>query len=95
MPPSMSYAALDARRARVNGVQVVVFSLSTKTIFKRITPPVLFLCMFYGGGDLPNSRLIFLLHGPSPRANCTDRATAACGRSECQLLRIESATWSA
>jgi hypothetical protein len=29
------------------------------------------------------------LHGPSPRANYTDRATAACRRSDCQLLRIE------
>jgi hypothetical protein len=36
----------------------------------------------------------FLLHGPSPRANYTDRATAACRRSDCQLLQIEGATWS-
>jgi hypothetical protein len=35
------------------------------------------------------------LHGLSPLANYTDRATAACRRSECQLLRIEDATWSA
>jgi hypothetical protein len=35
------------------------------------------------------------LHGPSPRANYTDRVTAACRRSDCQLLRIEGATWSA
>jgi hypothetical protein len=34
------------------------------------------------------------LHGLSPRANYTDRATAACGRSDCQLLRIKGATWS-
>jgi hypothetical protein len=26
------------------------------------------------------------LHGLSPRANCTDRATAACRRSDCQLF---------
>jgi hypothetical protein len=31
----------------------------------------------------------------SPRANYTDQATAACRRSDCQLLRIEGATWSA
>jgi hypothetical protein len=37
----------------------------------------------------------FSLHGLSPRANYTDRATAACRRSDCQLLRIEGATWSA
>jgi hypothetical protein len=35
------------------------------------------------------------LHGLSPRASYTDRATAACRRSDCQLLRIEGATWSA
>jgi hypothetical protein len=35
------------------------------------------------------------LHGLSPRANYTDRATAASRRSGCQLLRIEGATWSA
>jgi hypothetical protein len=31
----------------------------------------------------------------SPRANYTDRATAAFRRSDCQRLRIEGATWSA
>jgi hypothetical protein len=35
------------------------------------------------------------LHGLSPQANYTDRATAACRRSDCQLLRIECAMWSA
>jgi hypothetical protein len=35
------------------------------------------------------------LHGPSPRANYTDRATTACRRSDCRLVRIEGATWSA
>jgi hypothetical protein len=35
------------------------------------------------------------LHGLSPRANYTDRATATSRRSDCQLLRIEGATWSA
>jgi hypothetical protein len=34
------------------------------------------------------------LHGLSPRANYTDRATAACRRSDCQLLRIKGAMWS-
>jgi hypothetical protein len=34
------------------------------------------------------------LYGLSPRANYTDRATAACRRSVCQLLLIEGATWS-
>jgi hypothetical protein len=40
-------------------------------------------------------KLVVLLHGLSPRANYTDRETAACWRSDCQLLRIEGATWSA
>jgi hypothetical protein len=35
------------------------------------------------------------LHGLGPRVNYTDRATAACRRSDCQLLRIKGATWSA
>jgi hypothetical protein len=35
------------------------------------------------------------LHGLSQRANYTDRATAACRQSDCQLLRINGATWSA
>jgi hypothetical protein len=35
------------------------------------------------------------LHGLSPRANYTDRATAACRRSDCQLVRIEGAMRSA
>jgi hypothetical protein len=34
------------------------------------------------------------LHGLSPRANYTDRATAACRRNDCQLVRIKGATWS-
>jgi hypothetical protein len=35
------------------------------------------------------------LHGLSPRTNYTNRATAAYRRSDCQLFRIEGATWSA
>jgi hypothetical protein len=35
------------------------------------------------------------LHGLSPRANYTDRAIAACRRSNCHFVRIEDATWSA
>jgi hypothetical protein len=50
-------------------------------------------------GDVPEVPdfffYFFLLHGLSPRANYTDRATAACRQSDCQLLRIKGATWSA
>jgi hypothetical protein len=35
------------------------------------------------------------LHHLSPRANYTDRVTAACRWSDCQLVWIEGATWSA
>jgi hypothetical protein len=35
------------------------------------------------------------LHCLSPWANYTDRVTAASRRSDCQLLRIKGATWSA
>jgi hypothetical protein len=35
------------------------------------------------------------LRGLSPQANYTDRATAACRRSYCQLLRLEGVAWSA
>jgi hypothetical protein len=36
-----------------------------------------------------------ILRGFGPRANYTDRATAACWRSQCQLLRIEGVAWPA
>jgi hypothetical protein len=45
------------------------------------------------GGEILLSKT--KLHGLSPRANYTDRASAVCGRSDCQRLRIEGATWSA
>jgi hypothetical protein len=46
-----------------------------------------------GGGSNVKKKL----HGLSPRTNYeyTDRATAACRRSDCQLLLLEGATWSA
>jgi hypothetical protein len=37
-------------------------------------------------------RVLKKLHGLSPRANYTDRATAASRRSDCQRLWIEGAT---
>jgi hypothetical protein len=59
------------------------FGRSATTIFRVIIKSML------------NSSNSVNLHGLSPRANYTDRATAACRRSDCQLLRIEGATWSA
>jgi hypothetical protein len=51
------------------------------------------VCSFIQGYNV--HKLKKKLHGPSPRANYTDLATAACRRSDFQLLRIEGATWSA
>jgi hypothetical protein len=67
---------------------------STKTLYALLFPPCatcpanLILIGFV-------VLIIFLLHGLSPRMNYTDQATVACRRSDCQLLRIEDATWSA
>jgi hypothetical protein len=38
---------------------------------------------------------VYKLRGLSPLVNYSNRATTACRRSWCQLLRIESARWSA
>jgi hypothetical protein len=54
---------------------------------------VLLITLYCIAGDKTKKQT--KLHGLSPRANYTDRATAACRRSDRQLLRIESATWSA
>jgi hypothetical protein len=42
-------------------------------------------------------KLTYLLNSAafSPQADSTDRATAACPRSYCQLLRIDGVAWSA
>jgi hypothetical protein len=47
------------------------------------------------GKTVQNRNKTNKLHGLSHRANYTDRATAASRRSDCQLLRIKGATWSA
>jgi hypothetical protein len=41
------------------------------------------------------AKIKYKLRGLSPRAKYTDRATAVCRRSSCQLLQIDCATWSA
>jgi hypothetical protein len=47
-----------------------------------------------GPGSIPGTKTK-KLHDLSRRANYTDRETAACQRSDFQLLRIKGATWSA
>jgi hypothetical protein len=51
----------------------------------------LILLKIYGNKETKANKL----RGLSPRTNYTDRETTACQRSDCQLLRIEGATWSA
>jgi hypothetical protein len=54
----------------------------------------LFISRYVEFVDLSRQALIYLhgaaikekLHGLSPRANYTDRATAACRQSDCQLF---------
>jgi hypothetical protein len=53
------------------------------------------LLILYCSARITSMNMLKKLHGLSPRANYTDRATAACRHSNCQLLRIEGATWSA
>jgi hypothetical protein len=45
--------------------------------------------------SLDDIKLKTKLHGLSPQAIYTEQATAACRRSDCQLVRMEGATWSA
>jgi hypothetical protein len=61
---------------------------------------IIFFCndykaVFLSSKECHSLKLKTKLHGLSPRANYADQATAACRRSDCQLLWIEGATWSA
>jgi hypothetical protein len=89
----------------INGV-LTVMRLEMPSSGMRCHGEASFCHFPQGGGDewicrqLPKQRqkekqLTYLLRGLSPQAKYTDRATAACRRSWCQLLRIEGATWSA
>jgi hypothetical protein len=73
---------------------VLLFSLWRENIVKRIKVEVARL-MKLSCGLIPIMSKTNKLHGLSPRANYTDLATAACRRSDCQLLRIKGAKWSA
>jgi hypothetical protein len=60
----------------------------TETLLKKT------LALHVGNGRRA-SNLKNKLRGLSPRANYTERVTAACRWNWCQLLRIEGPTWSA
>jgi hypothetical protein len=81
-------AALD--RA---GVDLRTSLDGTENSASQVVQPAASRCTESASPVLP--RPITNLRGLSSRANYTDRATAACPRSYCQLLRIEGATWSA
>jgi hypothetical protein len=72
------------------GLSVGIVRLRTKAT--ELVGWLVLLC-YYGFTRYPIPCI--KLHGLSPRANYTDRATAACRRSDCQLLQIKGATWSA
>jgi hypothetical protein len=58
--------------------------------------PNKFVCVFYSHAlDKIKVSKKKKPRGLSPQANYADRATAACRRSCCQLLRIEGVAWSA
>jgi hypothetical protein len=46
--------------------------------------------LYYSTSKLKSKLLSF-----SPQANCTDRGTASCPRSQSQILLIEDVAWSA
>jgi hypothetical protein len=68
--------------------------LSTRVTWCSVHSLVIITSCFIAYVDFGPSCIKKNLHGLSPRANYTDRATAACPLSVCQLLRIEGATWS-
>jgi hypothetical protein len=71
--------------------------LYNEACFSILVSPILRECSNYHALSLSLSLSLSKtkLQGLSPRANYTDRATAACRRSNYQLVRIEGATWSA
>jgi hypothetical protein len=80
----------------------IYFSLASTILFAYVLCVLRFWyftkrLMYHASGGRCNviNKQTNKLHGLSPRANYTDRATAACRRSDCQLLRIKGATWSA
>jgi hypothetical protein len=86
--------------------KIRAMELNCKNFKPAIQLKLVSFLMFTWGWHLSHQNLIFeqyswkcilktKLHGLSPRANYTDRATTGCRRSDCQLLRIEGAMWSA
>jgi hypothetical protein len=84
----------------VRGSSVLISNLLSNRQNRKLNANTCNLCSVHS--NIWQVRLTFplcmykkKLHGLSPRANYTDRATAACQRSDRQLFRTEGATWSA
>jgi hypothetical protein len=75
-------------------LQVVTVHMAVILVLAVMRTSSVTWCMVYGKKKKKKKKRINH-HGLSLRVNYTDRATAACRRSDCQLLRIEGATWSA
>jgi hypothetical protein len=72
------------------------FTVSFETLSTWRARSHIYIPQEQGGPDIAlGTKTKTKLCGLSPWANYTDRATAACRRSDCQLVRIEGATWSA
>jgi hypothetical protein len=63
------------------------YSVETPERVKVVLVITCFLCKKIQMRSFINKTKKEKLHGLSPRVNYTDRATAACRRSDCQLLR--------
>jgi hypothetical protein len=74
---------------------LLLFLVYVNDIWRNIESTIRLFADDYVGRFLIIKTKQIKLHGLSPRANYTDRATAACRRSDCQLLRIKGTTWSA
>jgi hypothetical protein len=81
----ISFSCSQFRRSHGGHVGIIKIITNTKTdtvlVRRRLTFPSK-LCSFL----ITVTKTKTKLHGLSPRANYTDQATAACGRSDCQLF---------
>jgi hypothetical protein len=77
---------LDGPRAGVDDVENRKFLFLTGLVPQYLCLPACSRSLYRR--SYPGSLFTYKLHGQSPRPNYTDRATAACRRTDCQLLRV-------
>jgi hypothetical protein len=95
LTPPQEMGGIYERRRRDWLRYNAVYTKFHKCWFKHSKDKEIITQIYRQHGDLINKKKTNKPHGLSPRANYTDRATAACRRSDCHLLRIKGATWSA